>query len=154
MNIYEYLKRDHAVVKKLFEKIYTFPQETSQDLEERSFIFEELVEEFFLHSDAEEKTFYNTLKKEGELKDKIQHAITEHEEVKNLIETINKLDVNDKIWLDKIKELEEEIQHHVQEEEQEMFSQAKKVLTEEQEQNLAKEMDKLKEENKAMHFKE
>jgi hemerythrin superfamily protein len=139
MNIYNYLKKDHALVAQLFEEIIN---EKSSD--KRKELFEEIKENLLLHSEAEHKTFYKELKNFEEIKDLIKHADKEHAEVKEYLEQISKISVEDNLWIEKIGELKHSVDHHVHEEEKEIFQTAKKLLDKDQELDLATKMEELK----------
>lgn len=139
MNIYNYLKKDHALVAQLFEQIIS--EESSV---KRSKLFEELKENLILHAETEHKTFYKALKAFEETKDLIKHADKEHTEVKDYLAQISEISLDDDLWLEQVGELKHAVEHHVQEEEEEIFKKAKQVLDKNQEQDLASEMEALK----------
>jgi predicted DNA-binding protein len=60
------------------------------------------------------------------------------------------MDVTSEVWTAKLKVLQESIEHHVEEEEDEMFVEARKALTEEQIQDLGARLEARKQELKAM----
>ncbi len=139
MDIYTYLKQDHAKVAELFEKILAAHLQKNKNN-----FFTELQTELLLHAETEHKTFYNALKNSPELKDKIAHADKEHSEIKEYLDLLNNISPESDKWLVKIGELKHSVEHHVEEEENEIFPQAKKILSSEEANELAITMDQLK----------
>lgn len=134
MRAFEILKDDHAKVKKIFE---TLEPTTTQALKTRAELFNKLKQELEAHTTMEEKYFYPLLEDEDETEEIAEHAVDEHQEVKDLLKEIASLKVDSDEWLPKVLELKESVEHHVREEESEMFKKAKEVLTSEQLEEVA-----------------
>lgn len=143
MNIYTYLKKDHLTVAELFEKILS-----SKSFEKRKTLFQELENELLIHAEAEDKTFYKALKAYEETAEIIGHAKEEHREIEGYIKKISGLSIESEKWLEQFGEFKHSVTHHVKEEEGEIFKKAKKVLTAEQETQLAIDMAALKDQLK------
>lgn len=144
MNIFEALRKDHDVQRELLEKLIA----TSGDTKERNEIFKKLRTELETHADAEERYFYKPLIDSDLTQDKARHSIAEHHEIDDLIEELEETDYSSSAWLKVAKNLQEKVEHHLSEEEQEVFQMAGKVLSENNKKKLAKEYEKHMAKNK------
>ena len=116
------LKSDHEEVKKLFKEI-----EAEEDQEA---IFDQIKGTLEVHATIEEEIFYPAVKKarSEEVKDEVREAYEEHKQVKALLAAIAEISPDDESYSAKIKVLKEDVEHHVKEEEGEMFPDARKYL--------------------------
>lgn len=135
MNIFEALREDHEIQRSLLKKLV----KTSGDTENRDEIFNELKKELSIHADGEERHFYVPLIDSDKTQEKSRHSIAEHHEIDELVEELEKTDYSSSAWLKIAKQLKEKVEHHLDEEEHEVFQMAGKVLTEDQKQTLADE---------------
>lgn len=140
MNIYAYLKKDHEKVATLFDEIMHSDSKTK-----RESFFKELKEELLLHAEAEHHTFYKALKSHPETKEIVQHADKEHTEVKDYLARLDDCSNDTKEWLILLGELKHSVEHHVREEENDMFKKARNILDDETEKKLVDDMKKFKE---------
>ena len=141
MNVYELLKKDHREVKQLFKQI----EETSSRAEKkRTELFEKLKKELIAHSKAEEKAFYSRLKKEDETKEDTLEAVEEHHVVDVLLKELSSMPVTSDEWMAKFSVLKENVMHHVKEEEEELFKEAKEVISGEEAEEVGEEVEKQK----------
>jgi iron-sulfur cluster repair protein YtfE (RIC family) len=117
MNALELLKEDHDKVDKLFQKV------KATDDREHAKLFEQIKEELDIHTHIEETIFYPVLIKEGdeELKSITMEGIEEHRQAKMFLRELASLKDDSEKFEPKLKVLMEDIEHHVQEEEGEMF---------------------------------
>lgn len=125
MSIYENLKNDHQKVSGLFVKIQ---QTKNEDISERERLFEELKSEYFAHSEAEEKVFYNELLKFPETEYLIPQSIEEHEKVDQIIKSLDSMDKSDPEWMHVFSKLKANIEEHVEKEEMQVFSHSRMVI--------------------------
>ena len=118
------LKQDHRTVEDLFEKF----QKASGDGRKQS-LAEEICLELSVHAEIEEEIFYPAC--EGKVdEDLLKESYVEHDGAKVLIAEIIGGEAGDEFYDAKVKVLQEEIEHHVQEEEKRMeglFAQARKA---------------------------
>jgi len=121
----ELLKEQHDEVKELFEQF-----EKAKDSRTKAQLFDQIANSLAAHAEIEEKIFYPAVYV-GDLQDTLKEAVEEHLSAKRLIADLLKLDASDENFDAKVKVLQEQIEHHVEEEEGELF---KKVT-----QNFAKE---------------
>ena len=141
MNALELLKQDHRKVKELFAQA-----KAAADDKQRKQIFDRIDTELTIHAHIEETVFYPEMQQYEELKDMVEEALQEHQEVTTLLDEIETMEPNDDEFQSSLKELMETVEHHVQEEEDEMFKKARKVLSEEDAETLGTRMEEAKKE--------
>ena len=124
MAIWQTIKDDHAKVEALFAQI-----DESEDAEERAKLIGQLKTEIEAHSAGEEQAVYPELAKIEELKDKVDHSLDEHATVAKLLQCIVAADEDEQGEL--LAELEEAVQNHVEEEEEEIIPIAETEIDEE-----------------------
>ncbi len=137
MDIYDRLTKDHDRQRELLRKI----SETEGDSENRRRLFAALKEEADSHAAAEEQTFYAALIEKPDGQEKARHSIAEHKDANDLLEELDELDMGSGGWLQKLKKLRHELEHHVKEEEEEVFPLAKTLIDESRAQDLAKKFE-------------
>jgi hemerythrin superfamily protein len=118
------LKEDHDKVKeafKEFEKIDRADLATCQEL------IESVCADLRVHTMLEEEIFYPALREALDDEDLLNEAAVEHESAKTLIEKLDNMEANDPNYFATFTVLGEYVMHHVEEEEGEMFPQAKKA---------------------------
>ena len=129
MDAFTLLKNDHKTVAALFEKI---EPTTERAVKTREEAFGRLKQELDVHAHIEEKILYPVLKKEAETRDITFEGLEEHHVIKMLLAELAGMAVDSEAWTAKAKVLQENVEHHVEEEETKMFKLAREVLTEEQ----------------------
>ena len=132
------LKADHAKVKKLLAAL-----EKAQGPSRRDDLLEKIVFEVELHTRIEEEIFYPAFKDAARTKDDKKlffEAQAEHGAVKTLIPELQQTDRASDEFAGKAKVLKDMIEHHAEEEEDEMFPRAKKLLSKEELQDLGERM--------------
>lgn len=120
------LQRDHAEVKKLFQE-YDKLADGDADGEERQALAEEICTMLTIHSTIEEELFYPAAREAGVESDLLDEAEVEHDSAKDLIAQIRAMSADDELYDAKVKVLGEYVEHHVQEEEGEMFPQCRRA---------------------------
>ncbi|HEY1233760.1 MAG TPA: hemerythrin domain-containing protein [Candidatus Binatia bacterium] len=116
MDALELLKQDHQAVKSLFDQI-----DDTENAKQRKKLFDQIDTELNIHAHIEETVFYPEMQKIDELKEMVEEALEEHQEVKTLLEQIEGLDPENEQFSASLEELMENVEHHVTEEEDEMF---------------------------------
>jgi hypothetical protein len=139
MNIIELLKEDHRKVEELFAKV-----EATESEKQHLQLFEKLKTELETHTQIEETLFYPALEEYEELKDMVLEAFEEHKQVKTLIREISALVEGSEKLDAKLKVMGENVEHHVGEEEDEMFPKVEELIEEQELERLGEEMLKLK----------
>jgi hemerythrin superfamily protein len=125
MNALELLKADHDKVKKLL----TEGDSTTERAEKtRTELFATIKRELTVHEEIEEKIFYPALREHPKAKDIVLEAYEEHNVVDTVMAELEQTDVTDETWAAKFTVMKENLEHHIEEEEGEMFKQARSVF--------------------------
>ena len=119
------LKADHVKVKRLLTELETT---TERGVKTRAELFSTIKGELTLHEIVEEEIFYPELKAHPKAKDIVLEGYQEHHVVDVLMGELESLDVSDETWGPKALVMKENIEHHIEEEEGEMFRQARQVF--------------------------
>ena len=141
MNAFNLLKADHKKVADILEKLEATSERA---LKTRGELFTKLKMELDVHSRIEETIFYPVLEEADETHELTLEALEEHALVKQLLEELHSLAKDDEQWTAKFTVLKENVEHHVEEEEGEMFKKARKVLSEEAIETLGTRMERAK----------
>ena len=120
----ELLKADHEKVKDLFEK---FDALSDRSKVNKKKIADQICLELTVHTQVEEEIFYPAIREPLKDDDMMDEAIVEHASAKDLIAQISEMDPGDELYDAKVKVLSEQIEHHVEEEEGEMFPKVRKT---------------------------
>ena len=135
------LKADHDKVKKMLAD----GEETTERAEvTRTDLFEKLKAEMLIHERIEEEIFYPALKSHPKAKDIVLEGYEEHHVVDEIMGELERLPVTDETWGAKFKVMKENIEHHIEEEEGEMFKQARSVFDRQELEDLGTRMEALK----------
>jgi len=140
MDVFELLKKDHQKVKSLFEKIEDTGGDKTKDK-----IFKELAQDLAVHSKLEETIVYPRFKEFEELSEMVAEAIEEHQVAEQLLEELAGMKEKGEQWDAKLTVLKEMIEHHVEEEEGELFPEAEELLGEDEAAEMGKTMREKKE---------
>ena len=131
------LKADHDKVKGLLSDLETT---TERGVKTREELFATIKGELAIHEVIEEQIFYPALKSHPKAKDIVLEAYEEHHVVDLLMGELESLDVSDPTWGAKAIVMKENIEHHIEEEEGEMFQQARQVFDRQELQDLGDRM--------------
>ena len=134
MDAFNLLKADHRKVAELFEEL------ESANGKAKLQVFEQIKTELELHTHIEEKIFYPALEKPRETHDLTLEAYEEHDVVKKLLRELSKAKTATDEWEAQAKVLQENVEHHVEEEENELFPKAESALGDEKIEALGEEM--------------
>lgn len=119
------LTADHKKVKTLFKQFDKLKEDGSDT--EKSELVTAICNELKVHTSIEEEIFYPAVRKGIEDSDLMDEALVEHAGAKDLIAQLEDMDTDDDLYDAKVTVLGEQIDHHVKEEEGEMFPKAKKA---------------------------
>ncbi len=147
MDIYSYLKKDHRMVADLMDQVVA-----SRDPAERQSLFETIKSELTLHADTEEVTFYKAIENATRAKpveEQMEHAHHEHDEIRDYLTKLTETPIAEEAWIETFGEFKHSVAHHVEEEEGDIFEKARKYLSAEEATQLAKDMNALKQQQKA-----
>lgn len=124
MDAFQLLKADHRKVAQLFDQL------ESADGRAKLQVFEQIKTELELHTLIEETIFYPALEKPKETHDLTLEAYEEHDVVKKLLRELSGARSANDEWEAQAKVLRENVEHHVEEEENELFPKAEDALSE------------------------
>lgn len=137
-DIFQRLKQDHRTVEQLLERAKKSDGASARQLVEK--IRSELV----AHSEAEAEVFYRRLAQEDTLREQIAEARQEHHVVRVLLQELGRVDPEGLTFKAKLTVLAEQVRHHVEEEEREMFAAARGVLRSGEADELGKAFERAK----------
>ncbi len=120
------LTADHAKVKKLFKEFQDL-KEDDGSAEDKSALVTRICNELKVHTEIEEEIFYPAVRKAIDDGDLMDEALVEHAGAKELVTQLEDMSPDDELYDAKVTVLGEQIQHHVKEEEGEMFPKARKA---------------------------
>lgn len=123
-SIYEAIKADHDHHRDLLE----FIANTSGDSEARQTAWHSFYYDVKSHAAAEEETFYSKLISKTWGQDAARHSVHEHQQLDDLMEELNGMDMSSPGWLTRFKTLKHDYEHHMEEEEADVFDRAKAVI--------------------------
>jgi len=121
------LTNDHKEVKQLFKAYEKLAKDEESAAEDKQQLAEEICGLLTVHATIEEELFYPAAKDALDEPDLVDEATVEHASAKDLIAQIEASTPDDELYDAKVKVLAEYIEHHVKEEEGEMFPKAKKA---------------------------
>lgn len=133
------LTADHNRVRGLFARFQAAHE--SDDLTTAAELATKIFNELEVHTTIEEEILYPAVDVNDELHDMVVEALEEHGVAKKLIEEAKALPPEDDHWAGKITVLIESVEHHVSEEEEEMWPPVRAVVSSEQLESLADRLD-------------
>lgn len=145
-DIFDRLREDHTTFRTLAQLV----GKTHGDSTGRRELFGKLADQVRAHAHAEERVFYADLLEHGETREKTGHAVTEHHDAEAIIEELLDKDYSSSGWLNRFATLADALTHHMDEEEQEVFPLAGRVLSAKRREEMTAEFDRLKTEELGM----
>ena len=117
---------DHRKVKELFKEFAKLKDKDDAE-DDKSSLVAQICTELTIHTTIEEEIFYPAVREQIEDDDLMDEALVEHAGAKDLIAQLEEMSSDDDLYDAKVTVLGEQIEHHVKEEEGEMFPKAKKA---------------------------
>jgi hypothetical protein len=139
MNAIDLLTRDHKHLKALLARAATAKGE-----ERREELIETLRSELVAHERMEEEVFYPPLRDHKKTHDIVLEGYQEHHVADLILDELLELPADSEMWQPKVKVLQENIEHHIEEEEDDMFKKARTILSEEELEQLGARMEAVK----------
>ena len=139
MDALKLLEQDHRKVKILFGEA-----KDAKDFTQKKQIFDKIDTELEIHTYIEETVFYPAIETRDEFKEMVAEALQEHEEAKTLIDELEDLNAEEDEFNSTLDELIEAVEHHVEEEEGEMFPKIRELFDQGQLDQLGQEMESAK----------
>ena len=144
MNAIELLKKDHETVKDLLSKL---EGTTERAVQTRKKLLLKIEQELKVHTELEEQIFYPAFRRAGSKDDAVLaiEAKEEHRAVEALVlPDIKETSPSTLEFAGRVKVLKELLEHHIEEEERDMFPQACKLLSKQQLEQLGESMEVLR----------
>ncbi len=126
--IYDAIREDHDRHRALLRRL----ADTSGDEAARREAWDEFYYEVKSHAAAEEETFYSKLISKTWGQDAARHSVHEHQELDDLMEKLREIDMSSPEWLKTFHTLRHDYEHHIEEEENEVFGRAREVIPEDE----------------------
>ena len=121
----ELLTQQHREVKEMFDR---FENMTDRAKVSKKKLADEICNALIMHTTIEEEIYYPATREASEdTEDMIDEAVVEHASAKDLIAQIMEMDPGDDLYDAKVKVLGELVEHHVKEEEEEMFPKTREL---------------------------
>ena len=125
MDAIELLTQQHREVAEMFER---FENMTDRAKVSKKKLADEICNALIMHTTIEEEIYYPATREASkDTEDMIDEAVVEHASAKDLIAQIMEMDPGDDLYDAKVKVLGELVEHHVQEEEEEMFPKTREL---------------------------
>jgi hypothetical protein len=118
------LSTDHKKVCKLFKD---YKKLDDADEDKKAKLVANICLELLVHTKIEEEIFYPAVRTAIDDEDLLDEALIEHANAMDLIEQLQEMGADDELYDARVIVLGEEIEHHIEEEEEEMFSQVKRA---------------------------
>lgn len=135
MDIFERLQNDHERQRELLRQI----ADTSGDSGLRRELFEALRLEADAHANAEEQTLYALMVAEDQTQEQARHSIAEHYRAAKLVSELQDLDFGSGGWIHKFEKLRDKLLHHIDEEEEDVFPAARKLISDDEARRMSDE---------------
>jgi hemerythrin superfamily protein len=143
MDALKLLKHDHETVKKLLSELDKTTEEQSDKREE---LFAQVKRELTIHETIEEEILYPTFEEKAKLKEIVLEGYQEHHVVDLVLGEMMEIDADDESWGAKLSVAKENVEHHIEEEEGEMFKKARQVFDEKELEELGVQLEMRKKE--------
>jgi hypothetical protein len=143
MNATDLLKHDHEKVKKLMNEI---DSTTERGVKTRDELFTRFKQEMTVHERIEEEIFYPQLTEQAKTKDIALEGYEEHHVVDMVMAELDDVPYDDERWGAKFTVMKENVEHHIEEEEGEMFKLARQALEKDELEELGERMEAMKKE--------
>ncbi len=130
-------------MEKLLEKL---DSTTDRGVKAREELFTRIKKEMTAHEAIEEEIFYPALKKHAEAKEIVLEGFEEHHVVDLLLGELEQVSYDDETWGAKASVMKENVEHHIEEEEDDMFDKAEKLLDDDELESLGERMQNRKKE--------
>jgi iron-sulfur cluster repair protein YtfE (RIC family) len=141
MDAIKLLTHDHDEMKKLLNQL---EETTERGIKIRTELFAKVRRELEIHESIEEEIFYPALKEHPKAKDIVLEGIEEHHVVDGIVAELEVVPVDDETWAAKLTVMRENVEHHMEEEEGDMFPKARTVFDKDELEDLGSRMEERK----------
>jgi len=137
MNAVTLLEDDHRKMRKLLDEL---EKTTERGIKTRQELYSTIKGELTIHELIEEEIFYPALKEHPRAVDIVLEGYEEHHVVDLVMAELEDLPVDDETWGAKAKVMKENVEHHMEEEEGDMFKQARAIFDRQELEELGERM--------------
>ena len=138
MDALDLIKQDHKRLKKLLEE--TLEAEGA----EREPRMDHLRTELVAHERMEEEVLYPRLRDEKKARESVLEGYEEHHVADVILDELLDVPPETDLWKAKVKVLKESVEHHMEEEEHELFKKARAILDRDELKHLGARMEQIK----------
>jgi len=124
-SVFDILKKEHDKTLELFKQ-------TKRKRADPGNVFSQIRTDLTIHMDGEERLLYPVLKEKEPTRDKTLEGWEEHTYIKIVLNDLVGMPREDERWQAKLTVLREMVEHHIEDEEENLFKKAKKVISKEQ----------------------
>jgi iron-sulfur cluster repair protein YtfE (RIC family) len=110
---------------------------TSGDSAERQTLWQRFRNDLEAHAAAEEQSLYAELIAEEQSQPQARHSVAEHKESSDLVEKLDAMEMSNPGWLQAFQTLADDLEHHMSEEEQDVFDVSKAMIGDTRAEELA-----------------
>ena len=143
MNAIDFLVKEHNHVRKILAEI----SDDSHLIETKRKMFQSLCDDLIRHESMEHEVWYPHFKNDTRLNETVRHLLTEEKSAEKAIKQFDNINAP-KQWEIKFSKLKHDVEQHAQEEEQELFPEIKKLLSDDELEQIGIEMFHFKKEYK------
>jgi hemerythrin superfamily protein len=143
MDAIQLLTKDHRDVEEMFAEYEGLEEDV--ETERRQKLVERIVESLRMHTHIEESKFYPAVREEVEdARDLVEEAMEEHANLKDALSELSDMSPDEDEFDDKMQEIMEDVRHHVEEEEGELFPKTREGMSADRLEKIGQEMEQEK----------
>lgn len=131
-DLFELLKQDHDKHRDILAKLADANGAVRQTL------FDQFKAEAMSHANAEEQSLYAEMMSMPKQQDEARHSVAEHKQLDEYMSTLEEMETSSDDWMATFLKLKHRYEHHIEEEEEEMFPHARKAFSDEKIAELGK----------------
>lgn len=151
MTAIELLKEDHQEAMRLIEELETAGEVEGESADSTDTeTFNKLNQALRMHTRIEEDVFYPAMERFDQTRDLIRDAYQEHDKVDQLLAQLSTLAPDEEGFQNTLAELRDAIEHHVDEEEGELFPKAEELCDQKQLQEMGRQMEVMKNDSRVV----
>ncbi len=121
--IFELLRQDHDKHRDILAKLADANGAARQTL------FDQFKAEALSHANAEEQSLYAEMMALPKQQDEARHSVAEHKQIDEYIATLEEMETSSDDWMATFLKLKHRYEHHIEEEEEDMFPHAEKAFS-------------------------
>ncbi|PJK29917.1 hemerythrin domain-containing protein [Minwuia thermotolerans] len=134
-SIIDILKEDHRRVQGVIDDILATTENSEKTREE---LFEKIKTDLELHTSFEEEVFYPEARKATGMDEEIRDDLKEHKEADQMLDKLSAMSVTSDRWMKELRNLKDALEHHIEDEQGELFPATEKAISEERLQEMGR----------------